>query len=160
MTQPQLHSLVAALEIPECGCEVVWGQLHTRECERLRGKERCTCPPVILSPPCEHVLAADHDTDPDDWSALQRIDDAGEYARPPDPPPARGLSRQNRVAVYEERAALGLGLWNDDDDWRGRAPDDELKVASVSQREGQTARLRNGRVNPNESLATNERDSA
>jgi hypothetical protein len=155
MKPADLRRIAAGLEVPDCGCPVRWGKICP--CD-----DSCDCPRVITSPPCPHVLAADHGSTLDDWAELCRLayptsvagDDGYEY-RPPPGSAALALSRQARVALYRERHSEGESLFHPNDILDD---DSTLKIGIVSEREcgGGTrrrARLRNGAVSKRQTLA-------
>jgi hypothetical protein len=163
LNDSHLIRVVLALEVPDCDCKILWGQFHTRECDRKRGKAACDCPVMILSPPCEHVLSADHDLDADNqqdlrWIELLETVLPEEYQEPPPPPaPEIAPTRQARVAVMVERARARMALRHPGDDWMGSGLGAELKVGRVSRVKGsdgkrRNARLRNGVVNPEDEI--------
>lgn len=154
MPQNQARILIDSLDVPECGCEVVWRKV-------CRCAKPCDHPQVIVSPPCRHVLAADHEVPIPVWINILLLE--AEYADPPRAPSgAAARSRQARIAVYIERAAANRSLWHPDDYW-SEDEDDSLKVANVSQQAGEAGRhgrLVNGRPNPNETLTSTTKESA
>ncbi len=163
------------LEIPDCGCPFEY--IEERRCHCGAGPECERCPKVwrILSPACEHIEDADHDTSVIMWGRLWEAEDPEEYAEPPQAPPAKedALTRQAKIEVYAERAALGLALFHPADLWRFRGDTDggeALKATTVSEAERlnkktrrrtrRRAMMRNGRVNPQQTLTTGEKRDA
>jgi len=101
-----LSRALAQMEIADCGCS------HMIACGCLT---KCDCP-VMLSPPCEHVLARKHGKSIEEWAELLLEARPGEYAEPPLPPrPMIALTRPPRVAIMAERRAAGFGLRHPED---------------------------------------------
>lgn len=121
----QLAALADALEAPDCDCDWQPGM-----------------------DPCPHVLAAGHDVPVADWGRLLLLLRPDDYTEPPPPAPTLVMSREARIAVYEERASLGQTLFHTDDAARDPDPDAELHVAPVA------TRGRNGADRADQQVAT------
>lgn len=92
-------ALLSTIEIPDCNC----GPASSEPPDLLRS---------LFSPPCEHVLAADHDLSNDDWIALQKHVFPEEFPKLSEPPDAMfTLETAERVDIMAERHRLGYLLW-------------------------------------------------
>lgn len=137
---PTISQLAVALEIPDCGCPDRFRKIcachHECDCPRFPGE------------PCIHIRAANHDFSIDAWIALLLTVNRRAFALRPAPRRCSAvLSRQARVAIYQERRAAGLSLFHQADAWQGQPASDseeELQVETLGER------LRNGRSNPTE----------
>ena len=165
--QPRNHReavrrLIEALEVPPCRCPLV--RIHTRECNRThirkkrgdgsphcpeprngeigqcRCNRRCDCRIDLSQPPCPHARGAAHNMSLERWQAFLEANAPDEYYTP-DPPnkPAACASRENRIAILEQRASLKndqeqhlSGLWNSED----RFTHDDLAQVNVKESGG------------------------
>lgn len=144
MNATQAKNLVEALEIPDCDCVVIWGKA-------CRCKGACDHPEVILSPPCSHILAREHNLSMGRWAELLNTEQPEEYVEPPADSPIDTVLHQDRVAAYEERARAARRLFNNADFWNKYK---DIQAGGISVKEdGSPGRLRNGIPNPNQLLA-------
>lgn len=140
---------LTALDVPDCGCKIHFAKLCSCDCE-------CDCPRCPVSPPCEHILAADHTLTLEQWQELLEETWPADYREPPVAPHGELVqSRQVRLAIYEERASLGFALWHREDCWQANEQhEDALAIGTLSSRGGKLKRLKNGRPNPHQELGT------
>jgi len=138
-TDTALGRALIALEIPDCGCSLDPEHSCTG-CRRPRHApddwEPCACcrgECECLPPACPHVRDTDHGLSVERWAELLRAFDPSGYD---DPPPAAGASvatHAARVALYEERAEIGLAIFSLADAhnrrWPGYREDDEDGIA-------------------------------
>ncbi len=115
--------LLAALDLPDCTCPLVWTWDDAKEAHALA--------------PCPHVLAAwPHRLSAVEWAALAALLDPGHHAEPAAlPQPALVLTRAARVAIYSERLASGQKLWCDRDLWRTQPTDDRIQTGPTAEHE-------------------------
>ena len=133
-----VRKLIEALEVPPCKCPLV--RIHTRDCNREHSKKkdaegrlvcptprdgaigqcacdrRCDCRIDLGQPPCPHAAGATHSMSLDRWRSFLEANSPDEYYTP-DPPDTLGrcASRELRLAILEQRAARGVGLWHPED---------------------------------------------
>jgi hypothetical protein len=115
--------LLAALEVPDCGCLPADEDALPRPCRHLRKFQRRLSPdrfPLTIR----------------QWAELLALLDAEHHEPPPCPTPALAMSRAARVAVYEQRETAGVSLWHAGDSWRHHERLDALSVAVHRQRNG------------------------
>lgn len=100
---PELSSYIRRLEIPDCGCPCAPLDCG---CElRLAGKP-CDCP-VVLPPPCEHILSRQCSMPLETWVSLLNLVYPRQYTEPPLPDePHEVMSKTARVEIMVRRAAI------------------------------------------------------
>jgi hypothetical protein len=130
------------------------GRCWCRKLPCRHAKGHCECP-RIPGPPCRHVQATDHGLSVAEWAELLLALLPADYREPP--PPAAGssvLTRQARVALRVNRQRAGQALWHADDLTARKVRQDlEDATGDLAIRAG---RLRNGAVNPQETLTIEE----
>lgn len=133
--------LLAALEIPDCSCELLLscpcGESCTgaaaAACACCRGE--CSHPPLLRQPPCRHRWArANQSLDVAEWAELQHSLCPDDYHDDPPPPPAAPpvLRRAAVVAVYAARRRKRVSLYHRSDLWRKSALDDGVRVGPLA----------------------------
>ncbi len=136
--------LLAALDLPDCACPLVWAWDEIKEAHALA--------------PCSHVLAAwPHRLSAVEWAALAALLDPDHHTEPTAlPQPAFVLTRAARVAIYTERAnccvcgrcvrnvaddgwekrrCAGERLWCKRDLWRTQPTDDRIQTGPTAEHE-------------------------
>lgn len=108
-----LRRVLAALEIPECGCS--FRRIHC-DCRRYQDTGDCNHPPRYPDP-CAHVRATVHTLDYRKWIYLLRQYAPEEFRIPP-PPPERTIclpGNPGKVEVMRRRVAAGFSPFHPDD---------------------------------------------
>lgn len=106
--------VIMTLDVPDCKCHMrmprvcMQGQVgYPQQCPGERRCADCHCPP------CQHVLATDHDVSLEDWAALLHAYDPDGYAEPAMlGERSYAVTVEARVDALHERARLGLRLFH------------------------------------------------
>lgn len=98
---------------------------------------RLKCPratmPRPVRPPCQHVLARDHDLTIEEWAELLLGVHYNEHAdRPPPPKWELTIRRSARVTLLRIRWRDGYGLWHPGDLEQSQADDVSTKSAKTA----------------------------